>query len=227
MAQTQRSVHPQDRRRARRATGEVQDLVLSAAHRLFTARGYQGVTSRQIAEDAGVSESVIFRNFGSKAELFEAAIATPFTDFVDAWAVRWDVRVAADSDPVEITRSFVNGFYELAAEHRELLHTLVAARMNGADRALAEVAGRVSGRLADHLRVMQKVLLQHREARELRDVDPPVTVAVAAGTVLSLVLLDEWLFPPHRRHPSRARQVEEATRMLLYGVTGFPPATGQ
>jgi len=207
-------------RRLRRATNEVQELIVRTAHRLFTANGYQGTTTRQIAEEAGVGESVIFRNFGSKAELFEAAIAAPFTDFVNQWAARWDVRVAADSDPFEITRSFVKGFYALAAEHRELLHTLVAARLNGGDPALGEVAERVSDRLADHLGIMQKVLLQHREARQLRDVDAPVTVAVSVGTVLSLVLLDDWLFPPNQRRPGKARQIEEATQMLLYGVTG-------
>src|SRR5215213_4154516 len=205
-------------RRLRRAPDEVQELVLQAAHRLFTEHGYHGTKTRQIAEEAGVGESVVFRNFGSKAELFEAVILTPFTDFVDDWAARWDVGVAADSDPMEITRSFVKGFYELAAEHREVLHTLIAARLRGGDPALAEVADRVSGKLSDSLRVMQEVLLHHGEARQLRDVDAPVSVAVSAGSVLSLVLLDDWLFPRHQRRPGKVRQIDETARMLLYGV---------
>jgi AcrR family transcriptional regulator len=212
--------HQPSGRRMRRAPNEVQALVLEAAHSLFTAHGYHGTKTLQIAEEAGVGESVIFRNFGSKAELFEAAIVAPFTEFVDEWAAKWDVSVARESDPVEITRSFVKGFYALATEHRELLHTLMAARLKGGDQALAEVAGRVSGRLADNMRVMQKVLLQHGEARHLRDVDAPVSVAMTVGSVLSLVLLDDWLFPPHQRKPGKARQIEEATRMLLYGVLG-------
>jgi AcrR family transcriptional regulator len=211
---------PPKNRRQRRAPTEVQDLVLQAAHRLFTAHGYHGTTTLQIAEEAGVGESVIFRNFGSKAELFETAIARPFTGFVDEWAARWDVDVAADSDPMEITRSFVKGFYALADEHRDLLHTLIAARLKGGDRSLGEVADRVSERLADHLGVVQKVLLHQAEARQLRGLDTPVSVAVAVGSVLSLVLLDDWLFPSHRRRPAKTRQIEEATRMLLYGVLG-------
>jgi AcrR family transcriptional regulator len=211
---------PPKSRRQRRAPIEVQELVLQAAHRLFTAHGYHGTTTLQIANEAGVGESVIFRNFGSKAELFETAIARPFTDFVDEWAARWDVDVATDSDPIEITRSFVKGFYALADEHRDLLHTLMAARLKGGDRALAEVADRVSARLADHLRTVQGVLLHHGEARQLRALDNPVSVAMAVGSVLSLVLLDDWLFPPHQRRPGKARQIEEATQMLLFGVLG-------
>jgi AcrR family transcriptional regulator len=182
-------------RRLRRAPNEVQELVLHAAHRLFTAHGYHGTKTKQIAEEAGVGESVVFRNFGSKAELFETVILTPFTDFVDDWAARWDISVAADSDPMEITRSFVKGFYELAAEHREVLQTLIAARLKGGDPALAEVADRVSAKLSESLRVMQDVLLRHGEARQVRDVDAPVSVAVTAGSVLSLVLLYGVLRP--------------------------------
>jgi len=192
--------------------------VLQAAHRLFTAHGYHGTSTQQIAKEAGVGESVIFRNFGSKAELFETAIAKPFTDFVDKWAARWDVDVAANADPTEITRSFVTGFYTLDTEHRDVLHTLIAARLKGGDRALAEVAARVSDRLAGRLGVMEQVLLHQAEARQLRGLDTPVSVAMTVGSVLSLALLDDWLFPPHRRRPGKARQLDEATQMLLYGV---------
>ncbi|MFE3000831.1 TetR/AcrR family transcriptional regulator [Nocardia sp. NPDC059246] len=204
----------------RRAPDVVRDLVLQAADRLFSEQGYHGTKTRQIAEEAGVGESVLFRNFGSKAELFEAAILTPFTDFVGGWAKAWDVSATSASDPTEIVRSFVKGFYNLVVEHRELFQTLLAARIQGGDPALADVAARVSDKLADSVRGLQDVLLAHGAARRFRDVDAPVTVAFSVGSVMSLVLLDGWLFPASQRRPGKARQIEEATRMLLYGVTG-------
>jgi len=33
-------------------------------------------------------------------------------------------------------------------------------------------------------------------------------------------LLDDWLFAPGKRRPGKARQIKEATQMLLYGVAG-------
>jgi AcrR family transcriptional regulator len=198
----------------------VKYLLLRAAHELFSEQGYHGTTTRQIAEQAGVGESVLFRNFGSKAELFEMTILTPFADFVDRWANTWNISVASATDPTEVARSFVKGFYSLAVEHQELFRTLVAARVKGGEPALAEVASRVNGKLAENLLVIQHVLRDHAVARHFRDVDAPVTVAVSVGSVLSLVLLDDWLFPPAQRRPGKARQLEEATRMLLYGVTG-------
>ena len=208
------------RRTGRRASDEVRGLILKTAHRLFATQGYHATPTRQIAEEAGVGESVIFRNFGSKAELFETTILTPFGEFVDAWATTWDAKTTAATDPTQIAEAFVKGFYNLAEEHQELLRTLIAARVNGVDPALAEVATRVGGKLANNLDVVRRVLLEHGAARHFRTGDAPVTVAVSVGSVLCLVLLDDWLFAPGKRRPGKARQIKEATQMLLYGVAG-------
>jgi len=139
---------------------------------------------------------------------------------VNEWARSWDRKPAASSDPEEITRSFVKGFYAFASQHRELLMTLTAAQIRGGDPALAQVAADTSERFADGLGVMRRVLLSQGEARDYELLDPPVTVAVAVGSVLSVVLLDDWLFATYERRPGKARQIEELTQMLLHGVSG-------
>lgn len=192
--------------------------MLKAAHQLFTAQGYHGTTTRQIAEEAGVGEPVIFRNFGTKAGLFEAAILKPFTEFISDWATGWDRRPPTSSDPEVITRSFVKGFYAVVEEHRELLRTLIAARVQGGESVLDRIAADVSQALADGLRVMRRVLLVQGEPRAYKNLDPPMTVAVAAGSVMSMLLLDDWLFPAHERRPSKTRQIDELTQMLLHGI---------
>jgi AcrR family transcriptional regulator len=205
-------------RRGRRAPVEVRDLVLEAAHALFTAQGYHGTKTRQIADRAGVGESVVFRNFGSKAELFEVAILTPFVGFLESWARSWSSEPLDAADPEEITRSFVKGFYGIALEHRDLLRTLMTAQVKGVDDALATVAAAVSQQFAASLQIMRGMLLEHGGARQWEGIDPPVTVAVAVGSVLSMVVLDEWIFPAGERRPGRARQIEEITQMLQHGV---------
>ena len=49
------------------------DAVLDSAGRLFGARGYRGVTVRDIASDAGVSAALVMKLYGSKEKLFAAA----------------------------------------------------------------------------------------------------------------------------------------------------------
>ena len=49
-------------------------LVLSAARRLFLARGYHGASLEQIADAAGFSKGVVYSQFESKADLFLALL---------------------------------------------------------------------------------------------------------------------------------------------------------
>jgi len=44
--------------------------ILRVAQELFARQGYQGTTTRQIAEQAGVTEALIFRHFPSKEDLY-------------------------------------------------------------------------------------------------------------------------------------------------------------
>lgn len=48
--------------------------ILTAAQGLFAARGYERATVREIAARAGVNQALLFRYFGTKEELFRAAI---------------------------------------------------------------------------------------------------------------------------------------------------------
>ena len=47
---------------------------------MLTSRGYEGATTKEIADIAGVNEATLFRKYGSKVELFEKAINHQFTD---------------------------------------------------------------------------------------------------------------------------------------------------
>src|SRR5437016_12755114 len=64
-------------RATRRSSEEVRNLLLKAAGELFGENGYSGVTTRQIAERAGVSEAILWRQFRTKAALFNVAGTAP------------------------------------------------------------------------------------------------------------------------------------------------------
>lgn len=48
--------------------------IMQAALSELTQRGYKGTSTRTIAERAGVNEVTLFRHFGSKQEMFRAAV---------------------------------------------------------------------------------------------------------------------------------------------------------
>lgn len=63
--------------------------IVSAAIRLFSERGFRGVTTRELAAEVGVSEPVLYQHFATKRDLYAAIIDTKSQD-VD--------RVTADLD---------------------------------------------------------------------------------------------------------------------------------
>src|SRR3954470_5390933 len=59
-----RRLHAEDRRQQ----------IIRAAIDVFAKHGFQGATTKQIAEAAGVSEAIIFRHFATKQDLYGAII---------------------------------------------------------------------------------------------------------------------------------------------------------
>jgi TetR/AcrR family transcriptional regulator len=66
-----------------RLTGEQRrSEILAAAREVFATSGLGGARTSQIAEAAGVAESMLYKHFASKRELFEAAVTRPVAEFV-------------------------------------------------------------------------------------------------------------------------------------------------
>src|SRR5437773_8614305 len=58
----------------RHSAAERRQQILEAAVELFARRGFQGTTTRQIADRAGVNEAISFRHYPTKEELYWAVI---------------------------------------------------------------------------------------------------------------------------------------------------------
>jgi AcrR family transcriptional regulator len=69
--------------------------ILNAALEVLAQEGYTGATTRQIAAAAGINEVTLFRRFGSKQNLFKAAVEQEATAF-DAAGIEYSGDVAAD-----------------------------------------------------------------------------------------------------------------------------------
>src|SRR6218665_1434156 len=53
-------------RRRRRTRADVEQRICDAARQLFAERGYAGTATREIARQADVSETLLFRYYGDK-----------------------------------------------------------------------------------------------------------------------------------------------------------------
>src|SRR6185436_2135822 len=53
---------------------ERRQAVLETARRVFSASSYRGATTAEIAREAGISEPILYRHFGSKRDLYIACL---------------------------------------------------------------------------------------------------------------------------------------------------------
>jgi AcrR family transcriptional regulator len=68
--------------------------VLETACRVFSRSSYRGTTTAEIAKEAGISEPILYRHFGSKRDLYLACLAEAWETF------REEATKAIAEDPV-------------------------------------------------------------------------------------------------------------------------------
>jgi AcrR family transcriptional regulator len=194
-------------RRPRRSTGEIRTLLVDAARALFLANGYEHTTTRDIAAKAGVTEKLLYTNFGTKADLFEAAVLESFTEIVEDYTTIWTAKDDGLT-PEQRMSKLVNALFTLAEESRSLLRSALGST--------EEPDALLLDRFAQTLQSMQGAAYEVIETEGYR-YDPPASIAATAAMVFGMALMDDMLFPAGRRRPSRARRIDAMVQILSYG----------
>ncbi|OBJ94250.1 TetR/AcrR family transcriptional regulator [Mycobacterium sp. 1245852.3] len=203
--------HPSPATVARRPRGEPRRLLLDAARELFAGQDYRSTTTREIAQAAGVTEHLLFRNFGSKAALFREALVVPFVNFVDEFGQTWQSVVPEETDEQELTRLFVSKLYDVFVEHQGLLLTLMAADSlsddEKVDAGIAEIRRAVT--------VLGQISVEGMQLRGLRSDHPDLPAHSTVSMIAGMAALRSTYFG--NNPPPREVIVEELVQALLHG----------
>lgn len=183
--------------------------ILDKALGLFAQYGYEGTTTRRIANEAGVTEAVIFRHFESKEELYwqvisercmgsdnldrvREVLASGLSDMEKFTAIAHDRLARHERNPAKIrlllftalenhrlTERFFNTF---AAEHYELLSGYISQRVGEGKFRPVDATLAARGFLG--------MLVYHVMVRELFDSNPqqPHDTAQVAQQIAQLWL---------------------------------------
>jgi AcrR family transcriptional regulator len=196
---------------ARRPRGEPRRLLLDAARALFARQDYRSTTTREIAQAAGVTEHLLFRNFGSKAALFREALVVPFVSFVDEFGRTWQSVVPEETDEQELTRLFVSRLYDVFVEHQGLLLTLMASEAlsddEQADAGIAEIRRAIT--------VLGQISVEGMKLRGLRSDHPDLPAHSTVSMIAGMAALRSTYFGS--KQPPREVIVEELVQALLHG----------
>jgi AcrR family transcriptional regulator len=198
--------------------GRGRELLLAAASELFGERGYAGTSTRDIAERAGVTEPMLFRHFGNKANLFQEAAVTPFVEFMDRYIADYRAREHGRLTAEQEGRRLYEGLFAALREQREPLMALLSA---GRFAPVAdEVSEQMRGAFAQVITLFEEVVETESHARGFTDPDLPATVRVMFGMVLSAALHDDWmaLGGGPGDHSAHDRMLDAMTRMAVRGL---------
>jgi AcrR family transcriptional regulator len=99
------------------------DEILAAALRSFASSGYEGMSLRTLNQDLGLSHGTINQRYGSKEQLYYAAIEHGFGSLVAAMGVEHEIR-AAPHDDLERAHEIIRVFLVASARHPDLIRLM-------------------------------------------------------------------------------------------------------
>jgi AcrR family transcriptional regulator len=150
-----------------------QERILTAALRLLDEGGIEAVSTRAVVTAAGVQAPAIYRLFGDKQGLLEAAVERGYADWVAAKGTR-----APSNDPVEDLRAGWDEAIDFGLEH-PAMYRIATARV---PRSPAFAAG--------HDLLRDKIRRVAAAGRLRVSQDEAMALMQATGRGVTLTLLD-------------------------------------
>ena len=155
---------------------DVREQLLEAALKVFADAGFRGATTRRIAQEAGVNEVTLFRQFGSKEGLILEAVIRAVERLQDE-----DVLPQVPLDPEAELLAWTQRHYDFLRQHSRLIKAAMAETQTHPDMAC------VGDRLGQNIKLNLRAYLTRLCASGFCDPDIDVEVAgnVLSGTVFA------------------------------------------
>jgi AcrR family transcriptional regulator len=167
----------------RYSSADRREQILEVATGLFAQQGFQGTTTKIIAEKSGVTEALIFRHFASKEELYWAVIerkincAAPLERLVES--------LEAGGDDLEVLSRVALEVLERRAKDQTLSRLLLYSALEKHE--LSERFFR--NYIANYFEVLAQFVRQGIAEGRFRDIDP----LLAARGFLGMVIYHSWI----------------------------------
>ncbi len=193
---------------------------MAAAAREFASRGFSGSRLGDIAQAAGVSKASLYAHFPSREDLFAAAALEPFAEFAAQWESLWEEQSAATHPDEQLAVEYVTALYDHVAAHEPAIRALF---LGADDPAAADFVGAARHQFHE---LMDKITRISESWAQVRGVAVPrvdLRARIVIGSVLTMVLFDDWMLPPKRLY-GRDTVIRELAGVALRGSMSPLPA---
>jgi AcrR family transcriptional regulator len=167
----------------RYSAADRREQILEAATQLFARQGFQGTTTKQISEQTGVTEALIFRHFASKDELYWAVIERKIKAAPPGEHMR--ERLSAGGSDLEVLSGVATQILERRAKDQTLSRLLLYSALEN---------HRLSHRFfRTYVAECYEVLAEYIRGRIAEGQFRPVDPLLAARGFLGMVVYHSWI----------------------------------
>jgi len=171
--------------RHRVAAGEpgTRQRIVDAALSAFATLGFDGATTRDIAERAGANQGLIAYHFSTKEDLWKAAVEQIFGELQQSFAQR--AELLDDADAATRAQLLMRHFVRFAAEHPELHRLMVQEGKSDGPR----MEWLVDTHVRPLFEVASALMRQARPEAEVARVDPLHLYYIFVGAAAHLFVM--------------------------------------
>ena len=162
-----------------RAEGR-RNQIVSIAAELFSQKGFRGTTTKEIADNAGVSEAIIFRHFATKDDLYHAILDNKVKQTAERMKENLN-EAAGRKDDKAYFGSLAYEMLEFHSTDRTFMRLLLFSALEGHE--LSEIFFHSTAReMKNHIR---RYIKQRIADGAFRPIDPAIAARAFVGMVLN------------------------------------------
>ncbi len=192
--------------------GKTRDKILEAAIGLFAEKGFNGTTTKEIAEKAGVNEALIFRYFSTKRDLYGAIIEKKIQEDPK---VELPLETFKETkDDWLIFKSLGIRMFECVEKDPSFLRLLHFSALEG-----HELSDMFFDTYVQHLRTLLSDYIEERISDgAFKDINPFLAARAFMGMFTNYIVAQELFGEKKKKRIKKEDVVETFVRIFLEGI---------
>lgn len=186
--------------------------ILEAAIKLFAENGFNGTTTKQIAEEAGVNEALIFRYFSTKRELYGAIIERKIEEEP---GIEMPIENHRETkDDWLIFRSVGMRMFECVENDPTFMRLLYFSALEG-----HELSDMFFDTYVEYVRMMLSDYIEQRVSEgAFKNINPLLAARGFIGMIVNYIVVQELFKEKKKKEINKEEVVETFVQIFLHGI---------
>jgi AcrR family transcriptional regulator len=200
---------------ARLSAGERRQAIIEAAIRLFSEKGFRGVTTRELANAVGVSEPILYQHFQTKRDIYSAIVESKSCEVEKKFEPSKLMVADYAQDDRTILRQVARSISRWYEDDPALNRLLMFSSLEGHEFSDLFFARHAS----THFDSLRQYFEHRIKESSFRDLDPSIAawafIGMVAHQAMTKIL---YHFDPYPRPQEQI--VEQMVDLFLCGIQG-------